>query len=236
MPYTRRPLLFAVLVVSSFLGTGRAFEQAAFEAVSRTDTIPRENIEGGVYFKTWSLFLVCGQDWPNSNKDDGYYVYQLYRDFEQFGKAIGDDNLAVWFWKSRQVVNSHLAANIDLERSNRFCEAFKLNSANGPYLVVTSTYPDESHLSPGLPPDSALFELGNMKPSELSALLNQVGKLVIQKGAAVTNPDVTAKAPATWGVRLLESVQQVLTSFGCAWTFKIDAGAAKAELHPCSKG
>src|ERR1017187_3075454 len=144
-------LLLTVLVVFSSLGTDRAFAQAAFYAVSPTDEIPHQG------FKTWSLFLVCGQEWANSNNNNGFDLYRLYKEFGRFGQAIGDDNLAVWFWKHQQVVDSKLAANIDIQRSDKFCTAFKLDQAHGPYLVVTSTYPDESNLSSGLPPNSAVF-------------------------------------------------------------------------------
>lgn len=130
----------------------------------------------------------------------------------------------MWFWKRSQPVDSALASNIDQERSRRFCKAYKLDQNKGPY-------PDESYLPTGLPADSAVFSLGNMKPDQLSALLDQVGKQLLQKqGASSATP---ATASATWTVRLLESVQQVLTRFGCAWSFKIDAGPVNADLHPC---
>jgi hypothetical protein len=218
-------LPFLLLTTLSLAVPGRGLSQAAFDAVSSVKEIPRDN------FKTWSLFLVCKDDWASSNKENGFELYNLYLQYEKFGKAIGDDNLAVWFWKRSQPVDSALAANIDQERSRRFCEAYKLDPHKGPYLVVTSTYPDESHLPTGLPANTAVFSLGNMKPDQLSALLDQVGKQLLQKQG--TSSDTAATASATWTVRLLESVQQVLTSFGCAWSFKIDAGPVNADLHPC---
>jgi hypothetical protein len=223
------PLLLTVILTLLSFGTDRAFSQALYE-VSQTEKIPHQD------FKTWSLFLVCGQDWANANSNNGFDLYHLYKEFGRFGQAIGDDNLAVWFWKRKQVVDTKLASNIDIQRSDRFCTAFKLDPAQGPYLVVTSTYPDESQLSSGLPSNSGVFQLGNMKPDQLSSLLDQVGKGLLQKAGVDTDTSVTPKPPETWGVRLLESVQQVLSSFGCAWTFKIDAGPANAELHPCHAG
>jgi hypothetical protein len=206
--------------------------------VSSVKEIPRDN------YKTWSLFLVCDEKWLGSGNDSAPGLYSLYLDFEKFGKAIGDDNLAVWFWKQNQTVDSKLASNIDVPRSAQFCKAYNLDPSKGPYLVISSTYPDESHLPSGLPPNSALFSLGNMKPNQVSPILEQVSAQLVQKRALSANRAATSdanggaqpKPSVTWGVSLLESVQQVLTRFGCAWDFKIDAGPVQADLHPCGTG
>jgi hypothetical protein len=198
-------------------------------------------------FKSWSLFLLCDPKWVQRNQADpdsglpGYGIFELFKDFQSFGTAIGDDNLAVWFWRNNSVVDSLLASNVDVTRAQRFCIAYHLKFNKGPYLVVTSTYPDEANLGKGLPPDSAVFTLGGMKLKQIKVLLTQVSQRLNPAPTPLPSPPQTASAatPAKpvepWQVRLLTSVRQVLDNFGCAWTFTIDAGAVKADLHACGK-
>ena len=217
-----------------------AHSQSSIISVPGTGPIPSE------HFKTWSLFLLCDPKWVQNNQADpntglqGYGTYVLFKNFQAFGTAIGDDNLAVWFWRSNSPVNTLLASNVDVTRAQHFCTAYKLKPNKGPYLVVTSTYPDETKLGKGLPPDSAVFALGSMKLPQITALLDQVGQRLNPAPAPVAPeasplPAAPAKPVGAWQVRLLTSVQQVLDDFGCAWTFKIDAGVAKADLHACGK-
>ena len=85
----RRYLLPSLLFITLSLALpGRGLSQAAFDAVSSVKEIPHDK------FKTWSLFLVCKDDWATSNKENGFELYNLYLQFENFGKAIGDDYLA----------------------------------------------------------------------------------------------------------------------------------------------
>jgi len=199
--------------------------QAAVEVVSKIEKIPKN-------FKTYSLFLVCNPQWLAPEKSEG--LYGLYRQFESFGRTIGDDNAAVWFWKAKQYVgnDSSLAENVDVERSVRFCQAWKLKPSEGPHLVVTTVYPDESSLSSGLPKGSAVYGLGNMSPKDISALLTKLTDDLIGKGRVESTPAATAAPLALW-VRLLDATQRTLNSFGCAWTFKLNAGPVSADLHAC---
>ena len=233
----------ATALMAACLCVTAAYSQSSLISVPGTGPIPSE------HFKSWSLFLLCDSKWVQNNQADpntglpGYGTYVLFKNFQSFGNAIGDDNLAVWFWRSNSPVNSLLASNVDVTRAQHFCTAYKLKPNKGPYLVVTSSYPDEANLGKGLPPDSAVFALGNMKLNQITALLDQVSQRLNPTPASAPSPPPGA-TPATptptksvdpWQVRLLVSVQQVLDSFGCAWTFKIDAGAAQADLHACGK-
>jgi hypothetical protein len=196
--------------------------QEAVEVVSKTETIPMS-------FKTYSLFLVCNPQWLAPEKSGG--LYGLYQQFENFGRTIGADNAAVWFWKSKRPARDPaLAENVDVERSIRFCQAWKLKPSEGPHLVVTTAYPDETALSLGLPKGSAVYMLGNMSPKEISDLLAGLTDQLIAKGR-VDSP--AAAAPLALWVRLLDATQRTINSFGCAWTFKIEAGPVSADLHAC---
>jgi hypothetical protein len=191
---------------------------------SRNQRIPE-------FYDTYSLLLVCNPQWlgPERIGDLG----KLYRQFGNFGRAIGNGHVAVWFWKNNakasfdvamgDAQSSKFANELDVERSVRFCKAWKLKPSAGPHLIVTSTYPSEFL---GLPKDSAVYALGNMAPNEISALLAKLTDELVEKGHI--DPD----SPALW-VRLLEATQHAINSFGCAWSFKVDAGPVNASLQSC---
>jgi hypothetical protein len=194
--------------------------------VERKETIPKG-------YKTYSLFLICNPQWlehrqGGKNSDQ---LFRLYQQFDNFGRTIGTDNVAVWFWISpgkTRPKEAH-AEDVDVERSIRFCQAWHLKPSAGPHVVVTSTYPDESDFSSGLPKDSAVFELGNMESTQISKLLAKLTDELVEKGHVESTPE----APQARWVRLLGAVQQTINKFGCAWSFKIDAGPVKADLQSC---
>src|SRR5882757_840766 len=201
--------------------------QAKVELVTTKQSIPKN-------FKTYSLFLICNPQWLDPAKNAG--LLQLYHQFQSFGRAIGDDHAAVWFWKSNSYEHSDaaLAQIVDVERSVRFCQAWKLTPSEGPHLVITGTYPDESHLSTGLPKDSAVYKLGDMAPPNISALLAKLTDELIASGK-VDNPTgpPAPTPPARLWVHLLAATQQTINSFGCAWSFKINTGPVSADLKSC---
>jgi len=126
---------------------------------------------------------------------------------------------------------------VDLERSSKFCAAYNLAPSKGPYIVVTSTYPNDSHRLGKLPPDSAWFQLGAMKPGEISDLLAGLAdKLVANQSLNQAGSGQPAtETVASWDVRLLAAAQQLLNRLGCAWTFKIEAQGVKAEVQSCTR-
>ena len=215
-------VLFASITA---LGVQRSGGQAVAE-VRSTGPIPES------HYKTWSLFLVCNQDWlaPEKSMD----LYHLYQQFRLFGSAIGEDHVAVWFWKSDKRANDpKLADNVDLDRSMRFCKAFGLKPSSGPYVFVTTRYPDEANTRPNdsiSPNDYAYFELAKMNPKDVSDLLLKLTDQLVIEGR-IQGPSSGAEG-GLW-VRLLESAQRAMGSFGCAWTFKVQTGFLTAELHAC---
>jgi hypothetical protein len=230
----KKPLILASFILTILLAVPirPAFPQEMAQLVTQKQSIPKG-------FKTYSLFLICNPQWLDPQKNAG--LLQLYRQFQSFGRAIGDDHVAVWFWKSNSYEHSDaaLAQIVDVERSVRFCQAWKLTPSEGPHLVITSTYPDEQHLSAGLPVNSAVYKLGNMTPPEISSLLAKLTDELVTSGK-VDNKDTTpASTPTTpppttklW-VQLLAATQQTINSFGCAWSFKINAGPVSADLRSC---
>lgn len=230
-----RPAIFIAAVLSIGSIGPSAAGQATAELVGPTAQIPRGS------YKTWSLFLVCNPDWvaPDRSTD----LANLYRRFKSFGDAIGRDNLAVWFWKRQVPLNDpRLAENVDVARSAEFCGALGRPPSQGPYLVVTTVYPDVA----AFPKDRAVFELGGLPPSDLAKLLNTLTDQLLLQGrvdaamaAAQPPPGGTTGAPtqptsSLW-IRLLEGARQSMVGFGCKVKLQIAAGPLNAELRECTE-
>ena len=232
----RSAILVAAALSLGSVGPSAA-GQDAVELVSPTAQIPR-----GMY-KTWSLFLVCNPDWvaPDRSTD----LANLYRRFKSFGDAIGRDNLAVWFWKRRVPVSDpRLVENVDVARSAEFCRALGRAPSQGPYLVVTTAYPDVA----AFPKERAIFELGGLPPADLAKLLNTLTDQLLLQGrvdAAMAaarpltppRPATPPTTPSTSGlwIRLLEGARQSMVGFGCKVKLQIDAGPLNAELRECTE-
>ncbi len=228
-----------IAVLSLWLLAASATEIAAQEAVEivgPTQQIPRDG------FKTWSLFLVCTPDWVTPEKSGD--LANLYRRFESFGAAIGRDNLAVWFWKKRASLHDpKLSENVDVARSADYCRALMLRPSLGPFLVVTTAYPELS----AFPPDRAVFTLGGLPPADLVKLLNTLtdqllleGKVEADRAAAGTpaapSSSVPAAAPAAAGfwIQLLEGARRAMIGLGCSLKLQVSTGALTAELRGCA--
>lgn len=193
----------------------------AFVMVNPTGAIPKQ-------YKTWSLFLVCNPEWLSSDKSKD--LYALYQQFQNFGRTIGDDHLAVWFWKDKKYANDpNLAANVDVKRSARFCKALQLKPSESPHIVIMASYPDESNL----PQEFATFRLAKMTLPDVSGLLGKLSDQLLLQGKV--DPAAISEVQGRLWIRLLSAAQQVIGNFGCAWSFKINTGVLSAELHSCQK-
>jgi hypothetical protein len=229
----------AFLATLLFLGARVVCGQALVE-VDPTGQIPRDG------FKTWSLFLVCNQDWVSLEKTQD--LSNLYWRFKGFGDAIGKDNLAVWFWKKKMpITNPRLAENVDVPRSVEYCTALNrmrpssakpLLPSASPFLVVTSAYPDVA----AFPTERAIFELGRLNAAELATLLGDVTNQLVVEGkvdaarlALSPTPAVPAPPPLPnlW-IRLLESTRRSMIGLGCKLKLSIDTGLFSAELRECA--
>lgn len=238
-----RWLLLATLsALASQLAIEPLRAQAVVDIIGQKEAIPAG-------YKTYSLFLICNQDWldPSKSKD----LTDLYHKFQAFGRSIGDDQAAVWFWKTTVRVGWEStmspAAALDVERSVRFCQAWKLKPSDGPYLVVTITRPDEANLSKDLPDGTAEFQLGNLTAAQISTLLSKLTDSLVLTGKVdpslfakpATNTTGTADpspppplGPALW-IRMLAATQEIIGEFGCAVSLKVNAGPLSADVKSC---
>jgi hypothetical protein len=107
---------------------------------------PEEPIPNQPY-KSWSLFLISNPEWLLDQGNEK--LRALFEQYEVFGKAIGPDNVAVWFstqpQQPRQSKQFH--KDVDVTRSVAFCRRLKLKPSEGPYVLVMTEYPGKSVLS-----------------------------------------------------------------------------------------
>jgi len=64
--------------------------------------------------------LVNNPQWVVAESNDK--VKKLYDQFQAFGRAIGRDNVAVWFWSQDNLQDSFYYKAVDVIRSAEFCE------------------------------------------------------------------------------------------------------------------
>ncbi len=105
------------------------------------EILPDEPVPEG--YKSQVLFLICNPDWLLEEKEED--LLSLYAYFQAFGRAIGKDNVAVWFWRSQPDLADGLADDVDVERSASSCTQLELRPSEGPHIVVTSKW-DTDHL------------------------------------------------------------------------------------------
>jgi hypothetical protein len=227
-------MLLGFALLTSLAGIPAAEAQTSLNIVGRAESIP-------IGFKTYSLFLICNPAWLDPSKSGA--LTDLYSKYQAFGRSIGDDQAAVWFWRTTvrkgwEKTQSPVDV-IDVERSAKFCQAWQLKPSDGPYLVVTTSRPDEQHLAQGTPSDSAVYKLGAMAPSDIAGLLEKLTDALLLTGKPVMATDETSSnhtpaSTALW-IRMLSATQELINKFGCAWSLKIDAGALSANLASCKE-
>lgn len=166
--------LLAVAAISAPAVTAPVVPPATaqmFVTVKGKEPIPREG------FRTWSLFLVTSQDWlvpANASR-----LQQLYGRSQAFGRTIGADHAAVWFWKQDQPLSGPaIAGNVDVERAIAYCQTLKLKPGDGPYLLFTAVYPDERVA----PAAFHVFALGGKTAEEIGRLLTTLGDQLVTEG------------------------------------------------------
>ena len=225
----------AVIVASMLASalTPLAAHAQAYTSVVGKEAIPREE------YKSWSLFLVTNQSWlrhelvpaqpPTRAWGNADMVLNLYHRARTFGRVIGDDHLAVWFWKaSRTLPNSASATeNVDVERAIAYCEKLKLKPSEGPYLLFTTTYPDET-----TPPSAFTVIALGADARRIDQMLTRLGDQLVTeglvRGAAFTQPTGTDAFWSAW----FDATRKALGSLGLDFrvltrtaTLSLDSGA-----------
>jgi hypothetical protein len=161
------PALHVLCVAVAVVLTGsHAYSQDVARLSGPKAPIPKD-------YRTWSLFLVNNPQWVVAESNDK--VKKLYDQFQAFGRAIGRDNVAVWFWSQDNLQDSFYYKAVDVIRSAEFCEKLQLAPSNGPYILLTTEYPGT-----GLINDSSTFLPTKLKSYYVVSLNNKSADEVMQ--------------------------------------------------------
>jgi len=206
-------LLTAVILIAlPASGGGQAIE----EVYTRDKLIPKG-------YKSWTLFLVCSPEWLlPQNKDR---LTDLYHQFRAFGRNIGAEHAAVWFWiRPPRWATDAVIDNVDVERSVTYCQRFKLPPSGGPYVFGTSTYPDAasetiSHFT---------LALNGRLPAEITKVLSAFADELVIQGV----PKTPADTEVFWRSlqASFEALQGKLGAFLARVTFSINTPWFKVEI------
>lgn len=205
-----RTLMVCVLVASLCglaLTPLSAYSQAVEEVYTRDKPVPTG-------YKSWSLFLICTLDWLlPQNKDR---VTDLYHQFVAFGRTIGPEHAAVWFWIRRPRWTTDVVIdNVDVERSITYCQRFKLPPSNGPYVLTTTTDPESASDAA----DHSTLALNERSPADIQKFLTALGDQLLIEGT----PKQAANSEEFWRSQQagFEAVQRSLGAFLSKVTFTI---------------
>lgn len=91
-------------------------------------------------FQSWALFLVTNPNWLLAGNEAE--LTRLYEQFQAFGRAIGDDNAAVWFFKRLPSEGGSIAQDTDVERCARYVKLYGLKASRSPFILVVATKPE----------------------------------------------------------------------------------------------
>lgn len=194
-------------------------EAAHKKAIVPTEEIPHD-------FSSWSLFLVCNPAWIIRSGDTG--VRELYGEFSAFGRSIGDNNVAVWFWKNPKLAET--ANNTDIERSITYCKKYKLLPSEGPHVLVTTGHPDDPN-----PGDRVVVRLNGLAANEsVQVLAKLADQLVVTK---LSQTDLDAQQNG-WP-RVLDAIYAAVAASGCYFnkvSFSLKTGVINAEIGHSTEG
>lgn len=131
------------------------------------DPVPME-------FDSYTFFLF--PDWNWYRRGTRQTLKHLFYDFQKFGDAIGENNLAVWFFNAK--------SEPDAERSRYFAQLFSLDPEGGPYIVyaqpetvvpVKMLVREENAIIEKLLSPFELIQVGNAKLFDVFAIdLSQI--------------------------------------------------------------
>jgi hypothetical protein len=145
-------------------------QEKAPEMLDDTRSIPRQ-------YRSWSLFLICNSSWLQDRR--AQEIGALYEQFMGFGRALGREHAALWFWNrvpTKIAGNPMLVSYVSANRHQAYCQKLGLDPFVGPHIVVTRTYPD---LSAEIVPD-VVIAFDNLRPDDIDPLLRRLTGQIVQ--------------------------------------------------------
>jgi hypothetical protein len=127
-------------------------------------------------YKSWALFLISNPEWLDAENED--QLTRLYEHFMNFGRAIGDDNMAVWFLKPKR--KGSLASITDVEGCSAYAKLYGLMPSRGPHILIIPSPRDQQGKTVGFPDTTQkvdqyyVLELNGLSPARVGRLLAEV--------------------------------------------------------------
>ncbi len=218
--------LMVVCVVLMLLTLGREVNGQEAESLGSPNVpIPEDS------YRSWSLFLISNPEWilPGSNDN----LMDLYEIFEAFGRAIGPDHLAVWFWREYPRYDMFYKS-VDVLRSSAFCQRLKLPPSGGPYILVTTEYPGTGQL--GLYPETfpddlknfCVLKLNGADASEIMRLLTELADQLVAGNLDELDPQ-SEEYWRTWQSSF-EAIRDTLVGFSKKVNLRIKTSFFEVEI------
>jgi hypothetical protein len=183
-----------------------------------------------VGYKSWSLFLISSPEWLLRQTKEK--MNALYEQFGIFGNAIGDENLAVWFW-SEPTLSGEDQRVVDVPRSVAICKRLKLKPSEGPYVVVMTEYPGQCVLTnpDSFPKDSAprlVIKLNGNDAASTAHLLGDLAEKLLTENLS----KLQSKSDDYWnGWRnVFTKVSTLVIGLSSKVTVAFNTGPVKTEV------
>lgn len=195
------------------LAPGTSLPGAA-HAQDVVELLPEEPVPPG--YATQSMFVICNPEWILSEREEDLVALHSY--FEAFGRTIGPDNAAVWFWRSLPDLGDGLADDLDVERSAAICARLRLRPSESPHVVVTSRW-DQDHM---------ILALGGLEASRITQVLVRLADRLVAGG--IEDEDVQSEIWwQTWYAAADEALR-ALAQVASAVTLSIDTKFFRVEV------
>lgn len=162
-------IALAALAVGCLGQGGGAWPPAAY-GQDVVELLPDQPVPAG--YVSQSIFVICSPDWILREREEDLLALHAY--FEAFGRAIGRDHAAVWFWQSLPDLEDGLADDLDVERSAEICSGLRLRPSESPHIVVTSRW-DRDHM---------ILALGGLEASRIRQVLVRLADRLVAGGIA----------------------------------------------------
>ena len=152
-------------------------------------------------------------------------VGALYEQFMGFGRALGQEHAALWFWNrvpTKVAGNPMLVGYVSANRHQAYCQKLGLDPAVSPHIVVTRTYPD---LSVEIVTD-VVIAFDNLRPDDLDPLLRKLTGQVVQDRL-----DQGEMEGLAWRLRWKRTIQSVLCAVAPVLAQKVTVRVRGVEIE-----
>jgi hypothetical protein len=176
-------------------------------------------------FKSWSLFLICNPTWLL--KENNQKILELYEKFGAFGRAIGEENVAVWFWKKLPTDKNRVSDFIDENNNSNYCRKFNLRPSESPHILVTTIYPD---LDKEYKPNNYLsVKLHKMEPKNIIITIEKLTDQILLRH--INKADTDSESYWNSWKESFDSIKRILNNVGKKITVTIDAKFLNVEIY-----